>query len=84
MLVIYFCLDDHAPVMRYWPATPRVGDTIALPELGGSLDPLKVYSVVWEGYDEPSVTVFLHRTRAERDNSLRVAEGDGEMTSELG
>ena len=73
MIVIYFCLDEAAPVMRLWPSAPRVGDTISLPELGGNLDPLKVYSVIWEGYDEPSVTVFLHRSRAERDSLARIA-----------
>jgi hypothetical protein len=67
MIVIYFCLDDAAPVMRYWPIVPRAGDVISLPELGGNLNPLKVDCVLWEAHEEPTVTVFLHRSRDARD-----------------
>jgi hypothetical protein len=45
--------------MRYWGVPPRVGDTMALPEFGGNLNPLKVYDVVWEGSDDPSISVYL-------------------------
>jgi hypothetical protein len=61
MLPVYFCLDDQLPVMRYWSHTPRIGETITLPELGGSLNPLKVFEVVWDGIEEPSVSIYLHR-----------------------
>ena len=28
--------------LRYWTSVPRIGDTIALPELGGNLNPLHI------------------------------------------
>jgi hypothetical protein len=65
MLTIYFCLDGQAPVVRCWSSAPRIGDTIALPELGGNLDPLKVYDVIWEGFDQPSVSVYVHHAKIE-------------------
>jgi hypothetical protein len=65
MLTIYFCLNDRAPVLRYWCSAPRIGDTIALPELGGNLDPLRVYDVIWEGFEEPSVSVYVHHVKVE-------------------
>jgi hypothetical protein len=65
MLTLYFCLDENAPVLRYWPAIPRIGDTISLPELGGSLNPLKVYDIVWEGFDDPSVSVWVHQAKVD-------------------
>ena len=55
MVTLYFCLDDCAPVQRYWSFVPRIGDIIALPELGGDEDNLKVHTVVCEGFEEPSV-----------------------------
>jgi hypothetical protein len=64
-IALYFHLDDFAPVLRCWASAPRIGDTIALPEMGGNLNPLKVYDVVWEGYDEPSVSVFLHKAKVD-------------------
>jgi hypothetical protein len=60
MLVLYFCLNDSPPVMRYWSSVPRVGDMVALPELGGNLKPLRVYDVIWEGGEEPSISVYVH------------------------
>src|SRR6266446_4611689 len=39
MLTLFFCLDGTKSVMRFWPAVPRIGETIALPELGGNLNP---------------------------------------------
>jgi hypothetical protein len=65
MLTLYFCLDENAPVLRYWPASPRVGDTISLPEFGGNLNPLKVFDVVWEGFDDPSISVWLHPAKVD-------------------
>jgi len=65
MLTIYFCLNDHAPVLRYWCSAPRIGDTIALPELGGNLDPLRVYDVIWEGFEEPSISVYVHHAKVD-------------------
>ena len=65
MLTIYFCLTDREPVLRYWCTAPRIGDTIALPELGGNLDPLRVYDVIWEGFEEPSVSVYVHHVKVE-------------------
>jgi hypothetical protein len=65
MYAIYFCLDDAAPVMRMWSMLPRTGDIVSLPEFGGSLVPLKVGDVIWEGYEEPTITVFLHPARVE-------------------
>ena len=35
MLTLYFCLNGSAAVVRNWPSVPRIGDTIALPELAG-------------------------------------------------
>jgi hypothetical protein len=80
MLPVYFCLEDQPPVMRYWSHTPRIGETISLPELGGSLAPLKVFDVVWEGHDEPSVSVYLHRATidhgvVDRSDELRHDRG---------
>jgi hypothetical protein len=68
MVTLYFCLGDCAPVLRYWPFVPRVGDLIVLPEFGGNLVRLKVFEVVCEGYDEPSVSVYLHHARTDHDN----------------
>lgn len=70
MVTLYFCLDDNAPVMRCWSFVPRVGDVIALPELGGNLKRLKVFEVVCEGYEEPSVSVYLHHARTDQDGHL--------------
>jgi len=65
MLTLYFCLKDAAPVLRYWSSVPRIGDMIALPELGGNLDPLRVYDVIWEGFEEPSVSVYVHHAKVD-------------------
>ncbi len=69
LVTLYFCLDDFAPVMRSWSYVPRIGDTIALPELGGNLQRLKVYEVVCDGCDEPIISIYLHRVRREHDRS---------------
>ena len=65
MLTLYFCLDGAAPVLRYWQSVPRIGDTIALPEIGGNLNPLRVYDVIWEGTIEASVSIYVHHARVE-------------------
>ena len=78
MVTLYFCLDDNAPVMRVWSFVPRIGDTIALPEFGGTLNSLKVYDVVCEGYDEPSISIYVHQARTDRDHSDQLVSNDGE------
>jgi hypothetical protein len=67
MVTIYFCRDDYAPVMRHWPYVPRIGDTIALPEYGGSENQFSVYKVVCEGDGDPTISVYLHPDRTEQD-----------------
>lgn len=58
MLTLYFCLEEAAPVMRYWPSTPRIGEEIALPEFEA---PLEVYQIVWEGADEAIARVYVRQ-----------------------
>lgn len=65
MPTIYFCLDGYSAVIRQWSSIPRIGETIALPELGGNLNPLRVYDVIWEGTLEPVVSVYVHHTKVE-------------------
>ena len=65
--------------MRYWPFVPRIGDTIILPELGGNLNPLRVFEVVCEGYDEPSISVYLHQARGEHSGSEQLSAESGEV-----
>ena len=65
MLTLFFCLDGTKSVMRFWPAVPRIGETIALPELGGNLNPLRVFDVIWEGTIEPTVSVYVHHAKVE-------------------
>ena len=77
VVTLYFCLDDNAPVMRVWPVVPRIADTVILPEFGGHLGPLKVVDVVYEGFDEPSISVYL--TSARREHS-----GSGQLSAENG
>ncbi len=72
MVSVFFCFDDRTPVFRTWPAIPRIGDTVSLPELGGNLSPLRVSDVVWEGDDdEQAVTIYLqrHQSSASRISS---------------
>lgn len=59
MLTLYFCLEDAAPVVRFWPSAPRIGDEIALDEFGV---PLQVYEVVWEGHDDAVVRLYVRRS----------------------
>jgi hypothetical protein len=65
MLTLYFCLDGAQSVLRYWDSVPRIGETVALPELGGNLNPLRVYDVIWEGTMEPSVSVYVHHAKVD-------------------
>jgi hypothetical protein len=62
MLTMYFCCDGHEPVIRCWPEIPRIGDTVALPELDGQGDSFKVVDVMWEGDDEPTLSIHLKRS----------------------
>jgi len=61
MLTMYFCYDGQDPVIRCWPAIPRIGDTVALSELGAEGASFKVTDVVWEGDDEPALSIYLKR-----------------------
>ncbi len=62
MLTMYFCLEERDPVIRCWPAIPRIGDTIALPELEDERNLFKVTDVVWEGDHEPTISIYLKRS----------------------
>jgi hypothetical protein len=65
MLTLYFCLDGAKPIARLWSAVPRIGETVALPELGGNINPLRVFDVIWEGTIEPIVSVYVHHAKVE-------------------
>jgi hypothetical protein len=78
VVTLYFYWKDCAPVVRSWPFVPRIGDTIVLPDLGGNLNGLKVYDVVCEGYDEPSISIYLRDVRTDRDGGVQRPSRDGE------
>jgi hypothetical protein len=61
MQSLYFCLAHAEPVKRYSSSTPRIGDTILLPELGRDLATLKVFDVIWEFGDNPHVNVLVQQ-----------------------
>ena len=63
MVNLYFCYDDKVGLMRLWTVVPRVGDSIALAELCGTLGPLVVSDVVWEGDGQLVATVFVNKRR---------------------
>lgn len=65
MTTLYFCLDGAKPVLRNWSSVPRIGETIALPELGGNLNPLRVFDVIWEGTIDPTVSVYVHHAKVQ-------------------
>jgi len=65
MHTLYFCLDGAPPVVRHWPSVPRIGETVALSELGGNLNPLRVFDVIWEGTIEPAVSVYVHHAKVQ-------------------
>lgn len=75
LLTLYFCLDGSPAVVRYWAAAPRIGETIALPELGGNLNPLRVYDVIWEGTIDPSVSVYVHHAKVDHAICNNVPHG---------
>ena len=56
--------------MRYSSSTPRIGDTISLPELGGNLATLKVFDVIWEFGDDPHVNVLVHQAPIQKKRLL--------------
>jgi hypothetical protein len=58
LFTIYFYCEDNAPVVRTWAFPPRVGDRVGLPEFG-DLNPMTVRDVLWEGYEDPTITVHL-------------------------
>jgi hypothetical protein len=62
MITMYFCLDGHDPVIRCWSAIPRIGDTVALSELESKGETFKVVDVMWEGEDEPTLSIHLKRS----------------------
>jgi hypothetical protein len=78
MVTLYFCLDDYAPVMRYWPYVPRIGDTIVLSEFGGGESQFGVYKVVCEGDGDPTITVYLQPDLTEQDGRFS-AGGHSEL-----
>jgi hypothetical protein len=65
MLTLHFCLDGSPAVVRHWSSVPRIGDTISLLELGGNLNLLRVYDVIWEGAMEPTVCVYVHHCKVD-------------------
>ena len=65
MLTLHFCLDGSPAIARHWTSVPRIGDTISLPELGGNLNLLRVYDVIWEGAMEPTVSVYVHHAKVD-------------------
>jgi hypothetical protein len=86
MVTLYFCLDGAKPVLRNWAVVPRIGETMALPELGGNINPLRVFDVIWEGTIEPTVSVYVHHTRVEHaicNDVPHSANGNGRYTEYL-
>ena len=84
MLTIYFCLDGSASVQRNWPSVPRIGDTVALPELGGNLNTLRVFDVIWEGTVEPTVSVYVHHAKVDHAicNDIPLSNGHNRFLSQ--
>ena len=37
-----------------------------------------MYDVVCDGYDEPSISIYLHHVRTDRDHSDQIFADDGE------
>ena len=75
MQSLVFYLKDEAPVLRYSLSTPRIGDTITLPELGGNLASLKVFDVIWEFGDNPHVNVLVHQSPIPKKRLLTLWRG---------
>lgn len=63
MLTMYFCYEGRDPIIRCWPEIPRIGDSVALPELEDEGESFKVADVLWEGEDhEPTLSIDLKRS----------------------
>ena len=61
MLTMYFCYEGRDPVIRCWPEIPRIGDTVALSELEDEGNSFRVVDVLWEGDDEPTLSIHVKR-----------------------
>jgi len=86
MVTLYFCLDGAKPIVRSWSSVPRIGETIAIAELGGNLSPLRVFDVIWEGAIEPTVSVYVHRAKVEHSicNDLPLtSHSNGQFAEQL-
>ena len=71
MLTMYFCYDGTDPVIRCWPAIPRIGDTVALPELEDVSGLFEVTDVVWEGDHEPALSIYIRPSKLEQHHGGR-------------
>jgi hypothetical protein len=71
MLTMYFCYDGKNPVIRCWPAIPRIGDTVALSELDDVSGLFEVTDVVWEGEDEPALSIYIRQSKLEQHRGGR-------------
>jgi hypothetical protein len=63
---MYFCYDGNEPIIRCWPAIPRIGDTIALSELETVSGLFEVTDVVWEGDHDPSLSIYIRQSKLEQ------------------
>jgi hypothetical protein len=66
MFTMYFCYDGKDPVIRCWPAVPRIGDTVGLSELDDVSGLFEVTEVVWEGQDEPALSLYIKQSKLEQ------------------
>jgi hypothetical protein len=71
MLTMYFCYDGKDPVIRCWSAIPRIGDTVALSELEDVSGLFEVTDVVWEGQDEPALSIYIKQSKLEQHRTGR-------------
>jgi hypothetical protein len=71
MLTMYFCYDGKNPVIRCWPEIPRIGDTVALSELEDVSGLFEVTDVVWEGEDEPALSIYIKQSKLEQHRDRR-------------
>jgi hypothetical protein len=74
MLTMYFCYDGKHPVIRCWPAIPRIGDTVALSELEDVSGLFEVTDVVWEGEHEPALSIYIKQSKLEQHRVGRAIE----------
>jgi hypothetical protein len=68
---MYFCYDGKHPVVRCWPQIPRIGDTVALSELEEVSGLFEVTDVVWEGDDEPALSIYIAQSKLEQHRKGR-------------